>query len=129
MKFIMTALFLGTIAHADEMSRDKTQEIIKSVEKFEVECPEFTKHKKISTVNLKNKTSESIDKAEMSKFIAEHLDITIDPKSIHSLDTALNSKVVTQGKATTTTYTFNLKLLEGKKVRCDKSYVSEFTEN
>lgn len=123
---LVVLLFICGIANASELSDEKRDEIIKSVQKFDKDCPQFGKSKTVSAVNVKNKTSQHIDKKELTDFIAEHFDIAIDPKSHFVLDTTLSSSEVELNKVKTTTYTFNFRLLEKSKTVCDKHYTTEF---
>lgn len=113
---VLIALFFTYSAHAEELSHEKTQEIIKSMQAFDKDCKDFAKKRVVGNVDVVNKTSSHIDTADMEKFVGEHLDIEVEPGSPRELVGTLSSSSSSNGKVTKEVFKMNLVLKEKQAV-------------
>lgn len=110
--FITLSLFICSPVLAEELSEEKTQEIIKSIQNFDKDCSEFSKNRTVANVDVVNKTAELLDKVAMQDFVSKHFDIKLKEESSRTLTATLEAKSSTVGKVETTHFKFTLVLTE-----------------
>ncbi len=118
--FAFITLFFCYSAVAEELTHNKTQEIIKSMQSFDRDCKDFSKNRVVGNVDVINKTNSQIDVSEMEKFVGQHLDIEVEPGNPKILIGTLSSSIKTVGKVQKETFKMNLVLSEKQAVVIDK---------
>lgn len=124
--FILSSLLLTSTAFAD-LAQEEMDTMVAAVASFKTECLDTNTVTEVKEITVSNKTSESIDKKQLSDAIAKAVGLKINAKSKYTLKAVLNSTSTEVQKVRTTKYALDLGLLSPKEL-CKKTYSHEVTE-